>query len=420
MRDQCEIFVYSEAKVKDQLVGAAETAASAGVGALRNPVIFASLSFFFLNFLLPIYARQEFQASATSIGLLFSLFSVITMIARPLVGWGLDHIGRKPFLVAAILFYAAAMFLFALGRNLEVLYVARMVQGFGSSLLWIAAYTIATELSATGERGRSVGVVDGASAMGGFFGAMIGFTMFYASDLSLRAGWMIIFAIYGLGALVGAFLALRKVPETRPVAPAEKEEHPLNLRELGKLMVVVAITGASTTMLSPLLLVFLQDRFTQDIRVLGMAFIPMGLAYSFLPQRLGRLSDRFGRPAIMAIGLVISGIISFCIPLSPFLILLAALWTLEAVGFCAASPAQEALVADLTGSTLRGTGYGIYTFAASLGAAIGPLAGGWLYDSFGHPVPFYLNGAVLLLSAVYIVLVLGRNRRESKTSISSI
>jgi len=76
------------------------------------------------------------------------------------------------------------------------------------------------------------------------------------------------------------------------------------------------------------------------------------------------------------------------------------------VGAAAAAPAQEALVADLTGGEERGTGYGLYTFAASLGAVVGPLLGGWLYDNSGHVTPFYVNGVVLLAAAVLAVLLL--------------
>jgi MFS family permease len=173
-------------------------------------------------------------------------------------------------------------------------------------------------------------------------------------------------------------------------------------------MLIVGLTGASIAMLSPLLLIFLQDKFTTEVSTLALAYIPAALVSSFLPSRLGGLSDRFGRAPMMAIGLVGSGVLSFFLPGLPSLLWLIALWALEALGWSMASPAQEALVADLTGSDVRGRGYGLYTFAASLGATVGPLLGGWLYDGFGHAVPFYLNGAVLMTGAILVLLLLWR------------
>jgi MFS family permease len=35
-----------------------------------------------------------------------------------------------------------------------------------------------------------------------------------------------------------------------------------------------------------------------------------------------------------------------------------------------------------------------------LGAAAGPLVGGWLYDTIGVQAPFYANGIVLALSTL--------------------
>ena len=75
-------------------------------------------------------------------------------------------------------------------------------------------------------------------------------------------------------------------------------------------------------------------------------------------------------------------------------------------------PAERAFVADIAGEDARGTSYGLYTFAYFLGAALGPLAGGWLYDNLGHATPFYLNAAVLLVGAL---LVAGALREPSAT-----
>ena len=60
---------------------------------------------------------------------------------------------------------------------------------------------------------------------------------------------------------------------------------------------------------------------------------------------------------------------------------LAVLWAAQALCYAAGDPAEQALVADLTGGDQRGRAYGLYAMAAGLGAALGPLAGGWLYEN---------------------------------------
>jgi len=79
-------------------------------------------------------------------------------------------------------------------------------------------------------------------------------------------------------------------------------------------MLIVFLTGASSAAVRPLLMVFLQDRFTTDVGMLALAFIPAALAYSFLPSRLGRVGDRVGRKPMMILSLLAGGMVSLLIP----------------------------------------------------------------------------------------------------------
>jgi len=382
-----------------------EQTSGSGASALRWPILLGSLGFGILWFVLPIYGRRM-GASALEIGGLFSVFSVMVVLLRPLVGRALDRFGRKPFFVAAFICYAGAMALFALASGVAGLYAARVVQGVGSALLWISAYAIATDLVPPGERGRAVGCVDEASARGGMYGTFVGFAVL--ASVPLLLGWKALFAGYALAAIVACWLAWKRVPETGSPRHSRAKSSQTLTSPLLKLMVIVFVTGASSAMIGPLLMVFLQDRFTTDVGMLALAFIPAALVYSFLPSRLGRLGDRFGRTPLMALGLAGSGLVSLFLPGLPGIGWLTLLWALQALGLAAAAPAEEALVADLTGKDVRGTAYGLYTFAAGLGATFGPLVGGWLYDAVGQSVPFFVNGGVLLAGAVWVLLLLGR------------
>jgi MFS transporter, DHA1 family, multidrug resistance protein len=386
--------------------------AARGVTTLHRSILLGSLSFGILGFSLPIYAKQM-GASALDIGGMISIFALMITIARPLVGWGIDHYGRKLFLVISFLFYAIAMGLFAIAQNVSMLYLARFVQGIGSALLWIPAYTVATELSEH-DWGRAVGSVDMSANRGGFYGSFIGFgLMLLVNPFALA--WKLSFAVYGLMTLIASFLTWRGVPETRVVWEVNQTADltRLDRSRLSRLMAIVLLTSTSTAMISPLLMIFLQDKFTTDIASLAMAFIPAALVYAYLPGYTGGLSDRFGRIPLMAIGLVGAGIVSVLMPSMTSLLMLSALWLLEAVGFSTAAPAEGALVADLTGRNVRGTGYGLYTLASGLGLILGPLLGGWLYDAAGHAVPFYINGCLLFVGAALVLWLLGGTREKS-------
>jgi MFS family permease len=370
------------------------------------PILASSSAFAILEFVLPVYGKQ-LGASALEIGGMFSIFAFTMTVVRPLVGWAMDRLGRKRFLVLALICRAGSLVFFAVARDVAGLYVARFAQGLAASLTWISAYAIAADLAPVGARGSAVGRVDEASARGGLYGAVAGFLVL--GWLPLATGWPVLFIGYALLALAGAWLAWKNVPETLVSHTGQvSQRRTVMSGSLLKLMVIVFITGGSMAMVSPLLLILLQDKFTTDVSVLAMTFIPAGLVNSFLPSRLGRLSDRFGRAPLMAAGLTGSGLVSLFLPGLREIGWLVLLWVLEAIGWAMAAPAQEALVADLTGNETRGTGYGLYSFASSLGATCGPLLGGWLYDSVGHATPFHVNGIVLLVSTLWVLVLLRR------------
>ncbi len=391
---------------QSQSSDSASALARFGLASLHRPILLGMLGCGILTFALPIYGKQ-LGASALQIGGLFSGGSIVTVLGRPIVGWAMDRAGRKVFFVSALACYAVTMALLAAADSIAGLYVARVVQGIASSFMWISAYTIATDVVPTHDRGQSVGRVDEASAQGQLYGATAGFFVLWY--LPFATGWHVLFAAYAGLALVGAVLAWKWVPETRTAQMTRVPSEPVLSGQLLRLMLIVFVTNLSSLMITPLLLIFLQDRYGADFKLLAMAYVPAALAYSFLPSRMGRLSDQFGRVPLMAVGLIGSALASLLMPGLPGVIWLAALWIVEAIGLVAAAPAQEALVADVAGNEVRGTAYGAYMFAVSLGGTIGPLLGGWLYDNAGHATPFYVNGVVLLIATAGVWLLLRRH-----------
>ncbi len=188
----------------------------ASVQNLKWPILLCSLPLFILAFLLPIYA-QELGATATDIGGLFAVFSIVMIVVRPLVGMAMDRYGRRYFLLTGLGAYLLAMGVFTIADTLAMLYVARLIQGIGAALTWIATYTITAELALSERRGEAIGQADGAGERGGVYGALLAFALL--TWIPLRPGWTIVFIGYTGCAIVGIWLAWRRVPETKPPLP---------------------------------------------------------------------------------------------------------------------------------------------------------------------------------------------------------
>lgn len=363
---------------------------------LGRAIFMISLPFGILSFVLPIYGK-EIGADAVQIGLFFSAFSLMTVLLRPVVGAGLDRYGRRPFLLAGLLGYAVTMFGFAFSSRVWAIVVARVLQGTASAFLWLTASAITADVARDGRRARSFGRVDQSSNQGAILGTFVGFGVLLPLDI--EGGWRLLFVGYGVVGLIAALLAWRRLPETNPVAreTASLALHPPIVwsRPWALLLLVTAVTGASWAMISPVLMIFLQERMAAGMTDLAWAFLPSALVWALLPSRLGGLADRFGRKPLMVLGMAVAAVSSFLIPGLTTLAGFAALWALQALCYAAGDPAEQALVADLTGGDQRGRAYGLYAFAAGLGATVSPLVEGWLYERGGPAIPFSVNGVVL-------------------------
>lgn len=377
---------------------------------LRRTIFFISLPFFILGLLLPIYGKQ-IGASVVEIGLFFSAFSLMTVILRPVVGWGLDRFGRRGFFLAGVGGYAVTMIGFAFIDRAAGIILARILQGIASSFLWISASVIVADTANEAERGVAFGRITQASSQGSIVGVFLGFTILNI-HLSIPGwgttmeSWMLLFLVYGAVTLYALFLGLRGLPETKPPVNPHDATRIHWSQTWVLLLLVTLVTGASAAMLSPILIIYLQDKLNVGVETLSWAFLPSGLVWAFLPARLGKLADRFGRKPLMLLGLSAAAVSSFFIPAVGSVIGLAILWAVQAACYAAGDPAEQALVVDLTGKNQRGRAFGFYVMCADLGATIGPFVGAWLYQYYGTAAPFYANGIILALCALVLLIFL--------------
>ena len=367
------------------------------------PVFLLSLPFGVLGVYLPLYGR-ELGASATQVGALFTAFGLVGVLARPLVGLGADRLGRKPFILAGAATYALAAALFAASVSLPLLFAARLAQGLASALLWVATAALLADLGGDA-RGRLFGRLATANNSGSIAGTVAGYGVVLA--LGIVAGWRVVFLAAAGAALLALLLLRHGLPATPPSAPGPSAR-PASRRSLLFLLALGFVVAASYTMLAPVVLLYLQDRFRAGELGVGLAFAPAAAVYALAPGRLGSLGDRYGRGPVMSGALLSSGVASLLFPLAPSLAVLAGIWVIEAVLASAALPARDVLVSEVSGGDVRGRAYGVYAAVTGLGAALGPLAGGWLYDHMGHTWPFGLNAAILAAVSALIAMALPR------------
>jgi DHA1 family multidrug resistance protein-like MFS transporter len=380
------------------------------ISTLQTSIFLLSQPFFIMGLILPLQSKG-IGASALQIGFIFSVFSVMTILLRPLIGWALDRFGRRLFYVAGTLVYMLAMVSFAYSQHVAGMVIARLLQGAASALVWLSASAMIADVSGESNRATTFGGLTQASTRGSILGAFIAFTLYNSSFVqNLVQGidsWTLLFLVFALFAAVAFFVALIRLPETKPHPGHNIPFTPIVWsRTWILLLLVTLVTAAAWSMTSPILILFLQDRLHAGVNQIAWAFFPSGLVWALLPAHLGRLADRFGRKPLMVLGLMASAVTMFLLPSLTTTVGLAVLWALLALCFAAGDPAEQALIADLTDRNQRGRAYGLYVMFADIGAAIGPLSGGWLYQTINPASPFYTNGVILFLCSLVLLIFL--------------
>jgi EmrB/QacA subfamily drug resistance transporter len=145
-----------------------------------------------------------------------------------------------------------------------------------------------------------------------------------------------------------------------------------------------------------------------DANAAGIQWIVNGymLPLSALVLIGGALADSLGRKRVFLAGLLLFSLASIACMAAPTLGWLIAARVAQGVGAALLTPASLAILgADFDGEA-RAKAIGTWAAAGAIGAAIGPIVGGWLVDAvgwrwvFGLIVPIAVAAAVLAIVAV--------------------
>ncbi|MGM0577463.1 MAG: MFS transporter [Myxococcota bacterium] len=106
--------------------------------------------------LLPLYLNH-LGASRAEIGAVMAAGSVGGLLMRPVVGWALDALGRKPTLIAGTLVTVGGMLLILAVRRMDaVVYVSRIAFGIGTGAMFTGYFTLASDIVPASRRTEGI------------------------------------------------------------------------------------------------------------------------------------------------------------------------------------------------------------------------------------------------------------------------
>lgn len=146
--------------------------------------------------------------------------------------------------------------------------------------------------------------------------------------------------------------------------------------------------------------------------MIGTLFSAYAASWVLLQVYTGHLSDRWGRKRFIVLGLLVYGVFGFLVGNARNMVELLLLRTLQGTGVSLFGSPAIALVGELPGGS--GKNFGFFRSCQGVGLAAGPFIGGFLSDSYGLRVPFYVNGLMGLFAALMGVIFLIETRGKTE------
>uniref|UniRef100_A0A8C3Y1L8 Solute carrier family 18 member A1 n=1 Tax=Catharus ustulatus TaxID=91951 RepID=A0A8C3Y1L8_CATUS len=359
---------------------------------------------------------EEFLAQEnTRVGLLFASKALVQLLVNPWVGLLTNRIGYHipMFLGFTIMFLSTVMFAFS--GTYTLLFIARALQGIGSSFSSVAGLgLLASVYPDDAERGSAMGIALGGLALGVLIGAPFGSIMYE-------------FVGKASPFLVLAFLALLDGGE-EPSSPPRQSTKATPVSTLLRDPYILVAAGAlcfsnmGVAMLEPTLPIWMLQTMCPPQWQLGMAFLPASISYLVGTNLFGILANRMGRWLCSMIGMAVVGISLLCVPLATNIYGL--IGPNAGLGFAigmvdsSMMPLMGYLV-DLRHTSAYGTVYAIADVAFCMGFAVGPSTGGAIVRALGFPWLMAIVGALNVAYAPLCWLLRSPPASEERMAILS-
>jgi MFS family permease len=353
------------------------------------------------------------------------LISSVTLVASAIGGWIAgalsDRIGRVRTLQLTILWFSVFTFFCALAQTFAQLIFLKALQGFGFGGEWAAGAVLMAEAIRSEHRGKVMGTVQGAWAVG-WGGSVVVYALLF-SWLEPGVAWRVMFMVGLVPALLVVYVR-RSVPEpaTR-VQKANEDKTPLigifapsviRITLLGGLLGMGAHGGYYALM--TWLPTFLRTERQLSVLNTGAYLAVIIVAFWFGCIASAQLLDRIGRRrniALFAVCCAVTVLIYLLLPLTDTEMLVLGF----PLGFFAAGiPASMgALFNELYPAHIRGSGVGFcYNFGRVASAGF-PALVGYMSKSMPLGEAIGIDAAIAYGIVVVVIFFLPETKGTSLT-----
>ncbi|TDA69722.1 MAG: MFS transporter [Clostridia bacterium] len=370
---------------------------------LVNVLMF--ISFFSMLPTMAGYA-QTMGASTSGVGFIMGLLTFTAVFFRLFAGREIDRSGSRRVLVFSTAVIVAVTFLYPQVHNLTYLALLRVLHGLGWGGFIAVTHVIAADISPAARQGEAMG----------YFTLTINLAMAFAPAVGLalagRLGYPGLFYLAGVLIVADLLLCLAVAEPPRERSP---EPSPLiATASLPAAAVIVLVTLGYAGIINLLPLFGAERGLTQ----LGWFYAVFSVALIASRPVGGRLSDRYGRFAVLWPGILLVAMGLALLAQTHGLGLFLTAAAVYGIGFGFVHPSLLALTIDLTPPRQRGAAMSTFYSAYDLGVGGGSFLFGSVAAASGFTLTYWAGACLAALSLPFLSLAARRMQPGARPSAS--
>lgn len=353
---------------------------------------------------LPLFALS-LHATPAEIGWIVMASTIPGILVSYPAGALSDHLGQRRLLLASLVVFATAPFLYLLIETAWQLMAVRFYHGFATAIFGTVASAAIAERY-TADRAAQLSTYSSVTIVGRSIAPFLGGTLI---SLASFDAVFIACAISGVLALAAGLLL--RDHEPRPKKKLELPHFWANLKiVLGDRGIMLAsLVEAAQYLVFGAIEAFLA-LFAASLGIpawqIGIILGVQLLSIVFAKPLMGKVSDRVGRRRVILPGLLLGAASVVLLPYFPNVFGLSVLSLLFGLSFATVTSSTAALVADLTKDGRYGSSMGVLRTVMDIGQSIGPVLTGFMVGVAGYGSAFTLLAAILVAAALMLGLLL--------------
>ncbi|PAW93992.1 MFS transporter [Mucilaginibacter sp. MD40] len=335
-------------------------------------------------------------------GLIIALFTLTAGISRPFSGRLTDTLGRVPVMAVGSIVCFICGFLYPILSTVAGFLFLRLLHGFSTGFKPTATAAYVADIVPRERWGEALGLHGLCFSTGLAIGPAIGSTIRLGFSLNALFYTSSLFALMSIAILMNMKETLK-----------DKKAFKLSVLKISRkdIIAVEVLPAAVVTLLAYVaygaILTVIPD-WSQHLGIVnkGLFFMVFTVASLVIRFIAGRVSDKYGRIAVINAGLVLLILALFVIGFSTTITGFMAGGVIYGVATGILSPALNAWTVDMSHPDHRGKAMATMYISLEAGIGLGALISGWLYQDVISKVPFimYASGVVAVLAFIYMLL----------------